>query len=167
MRDLQLDPNLRRLALRLPHDGDLRSREFARQLRERAGSDTAYMEAVLKYYTDQPFYYTLRPPLLGERDTIDAFLFESRRGFCAHYAGSFVFLMRAAGIPARVVAGYQGGEWNPAGEYLQVRQYDAHAWTECGCRNVAGCGLIRPRGWRPAVPSRGWRRCVMKAVSGK
>ena len=84
----------------------------------------------MSYFRDQSFFYTLRPPITGTSDTIDRFLFESRRGFCSHYAGSFVYLMRAAGIPARVVVGYQGGEWNESGGFLTVRQYDAHAWAE-------------------------------------
>ena len=65
-----------------------------------------------------------------DNNPADEFLFEHRKGFCEHYATSFVLLMRLANIPARVVAGYQGGEWNPAGEHLIVRQSDAHAWTE-------------------------------------
>jgi hypothetical protein len=73
--------------------------------------------------------YTLDPPVLSG-DTSDQFLFESRRGFCEHFASSFVLLMRAAGLPARVVTGYQGGEFNPIDEYLIVRQSDAHAWAE-------------------------------------
>lgn len=85
------------------------------------------MERALDFY-NREFVYTLQPPLLG-RDSVDEFLFDSQRGFCEHFAGSFVFLMRAAGIPARVVAGYQGGERHPDG-YLLVRQYDAHAWAE-------------------------------------
>ena len=75
------------------------------------------------------FTYTLQPPLLGENG-IDEFLFRTRRGFCEHYAGAFVFLMRAAGIPARVVSGYQGGEFNPLDSHLVIRQSDAHAWAE-------------------------------------
>jgi hypothetical protein len=76
-----------------------------------------------------PFRYTLSPPLLG-RDSMDEFLFSTRAGFCEHYASAFVVLMRAAGIPARVVTGYQGGEMNPVDRYLTVRQSDAHAWAE-------------------------------------
>src|SRR5690606_17167958 len=73
--------------------------------------------------------YTLEPPLLGD-DSVDGFVFETRRGFCEHFAGAFVFLMRAAGIPARVVMGYQGGQRNLQERYVTVRQYDAHAWAE-------------------------------------
>jgi transglutaminase-like putative cysteine protease len=83
----------------------------------------------LDFIRDQPFYYTLEPPRLG-RDAMDEFLFDSRRGFCEHYAGAFTLLMRAAGLPARVVTGYQGGEFNPLGGYLLVRQRNAHAWSE-------------------------------------
>ena len=130
VRDVQLDPQVRALALQLPATGDARSRALAQRLRSETASEQAYIDKVLQRFREQQFHYTLHPPTLGERDTIDAFLFETQRGFCAHYAGSFVFLLRAAGIPARVVAGYQGGEWNAQDKYLQVRQYDAHAWAE-------------------------------------
>src|SRR5690606_14280440 len=83
----------------------------------------------LRMFNEQEFYYTLQPPLLLE-DAIDQFLFETRRGFCEHYAAAFTVLMRAAGIPARIVTGYQGGTLNPVGGYVIVRQRDAHAWTE-------------------------------------
>ena len=85
------------------------------------------------------FTYTLQPPLLGQNG-IDEFLFRTRRGFCEHYAGAFVFLMRAAGIPARVVSGYQGGEFNPLDGYLVIRQSDAHAWAEVW---LEGQGWVR------------------------
>jgi hypothetical protein len=77
----------------------------------------------------QGLVYTLEPPLLGD-DSVDEFLFETRQGFCEHFSGAFVFAMRAAGVPARVVTGYQGGEINPIDGYLTVRQSDAHAWAE-------------------------------------
>ena len=80
-------------------------------------------------FNRQDFYYTLTPPLLLE-DNVDQFLFDTKQGFCEHYAASFVILMRAAGVPARVVTGYQGGEMNPVGNYMVVRQRDAHAWSE-------------------------------------
>lgn len=87
------------------------------------------VQEALAYYREQPFVYTLSPGLL-QGDAIDQFLFETRRGFCEHYAGSFALLMRLAGIPSRVVIGYQGGEKNPHAEHWVVRQSDAHAWTE-------------------------------------
>jgi transglutaminase-like putative cysteine protease len=79
---------------------------------------------------NREFTYTLEPPLLDMGNPYDDFLFNTKRGFCEHYAGSFALLMRAAGIPARVVTGYQGGELNPFNGELIVRQADAHAWTE-------------------------------------
>jgi protein-glutamine gamma-glutamyltransferase len=88
----------------------------------------------LQMFRQQNFIYTLRPPILRD-NPIDAFLFDTRKGFCEHYAASFVYLMRAAGLPARIVTGYQGGELNPNGNYLIVRQSDAHAWAEVWLEN--------------------------------
>lgn len=122
------DPNLR-YGLNLPDDHHPRSQQLARQLLESSTSKTAYIDAVLDYFHQQNFSYSLSPPAL-RGDTIDQFLFESRQGFCEHYAASFTVLMRAAGIPARIVTGYQGGEINPVDQILTVRQRDAHAWTE-------------------------------------
>src|SRR5207244_8145082 len=95
--------------LQLPHSNP-RTIAFARQLREDAGSNRAYIAAVLRQFHDEPFVYTLAPPRVDrDPDQVDAFLFDTRRGFCEHYAGAFVVLLRAAGIPSRVVTGYQGG----------------------------------------------------------
>ena len=88
------------------------------------------VQAALERFSKGGYVYTLRAPLLPGPDSIDDFLYGSRAGFCEHYAGAFVFLMRAAGVPARVVTGYQGGEMNPLDGYLTVRQSDAHAWAE-------------------------------------
>ena len=106
-----------------------RTLDFARELRKLHADDGAYIRAVLDHFRQQPFHYTLAPPLLGA-DPVDGFLFDTRRGFCEHYASAFAVLLRAAGIPARVVTGYQGGEMNPNGNYMIVRQSDAHAWAE-------------------------------------
>ncbi len=93
--------------------------------------DADYIDAVLAQVSTTSRSSTRStPPRLLERDPIDAFLFDTRRGFCEHYASAFVVLLRAAGIPARVVTGYQGGEINPNGGYMIVRQSDAHAWAE-------------------------------------
>lgn len=94
---------------------------------------------VLQMFRQQNFIYTLRPPILRD-NPIDAFLFDTQKGFCEHYATSFVYLMRAAGVPARIVTGYQGGELNPNGNYLIVRQSDAHAWAEVW---LQGQGWVR------------------------
>jgi hypothetical protein len=97
------------------------------------------VDKALTYLSTQGFLYTLSPPALGE-NRVDGFLFESKKGFCEHYASAFTFLMRAAGIPARIVGGYLGGTVNPFGGYLIVRQSDAHAWTEVW---IEGKGWIR------------------------
>lgn len=122
-----------RRMLQLPAGFNPRARELARQWREaarqdgRAEADEIVAQA-LQLYRER-FTYTLNPPLLG-RHSVDEFLFETQRGFCEHYASSFVFLMRAAGIPARVVTGYLGAEPNPLSDYYLVRQSAAHAWAE-------------------------------------
>ncbi|WXL27536.1 DUF3488 and transglutaminase-like domain-containing protein [Ectopseudomonas mendocina] len=131
--DAVREPQLSRVskahALQLPEGGDARSRAWAADLKRQYPQTEQLVQQLLQHFNREPFVYTLRPPLLGQ-DSIDEFLFDSRRGFCAHYAGAMTFVLRAAGIPARVVAGYQGGEFNPAGNYVQVRQFDAHAWVE-------------------------------------
>ncbi len=124
-----LSAALRNRNLQLPRGRNPRSLELAQDLRAASGSDTAYVQAVLDRFRREEFYYTLTPPGL-ERDSVDDFLFNTRQGFCGHFASAFTTLMRAAGIPARVVAGYQGGDWNPIGGYLIVRQSHAHAWSE-------------------------------------
>lgn len=116
-------------ALQLPEGGNPRSRLWARQLRRQYDDPQALVDALLGHFARERYYYTLKPPR-AESDTVDSFLFDTRRGFCAHYAGAMTFVLRAAGIAARVVAGYQGGEVNPAGNYVLVHQFDAHAWVE-------------------------------------
>ncbi len=112
----------------LPKGTNPRATQFAQRLREQNDTDRKLIGATLLLFNQQ-FIYTLEPPMLG-RAPVDEFLFDTKRGFCEHYASSFVYLMRAAGIPARVVLGYQGGEINTVGNYLIVRQADAHAWAE-------------------------------------
>ena len=109
---------------------DLKSQKLAQQLFAQSQNDTArYIQNVLAWYKKQGFAYTLKPGVLGE-NRIDDFLFGTRQGFCEHYASSFTMLMRYAGIPARVVVGYQGGQLAPDRQSWEVRQLDAHAWTE-------------------------------------
>jgi transglutaminase-like putative cysteine protease len=127
--DARLSREIRGRTLSLPPDGNDNARAFAQELYEQAGSDRAYVNAVLDFIRNENFYYTLSPGLLGD-NPIDDFLFRTREGFCEHYSGAFTFLMRAAGIPSRVVLGYQGGEFNKYNGTLIVRQYDAHAWSE-------------------------------------
>ena len=126
--------------LQLPVEGDDESRRYAREQFRRNGSDPArFIDSLLRWYHDEEFIYTLNPQSLG-RNTIDEFLFQTRRGFCSHYAGAFVFLLRSAGIPARLVGGYLGGEGHPLGKYLLIHQYDAHAWAEVW---LEGQGWVR------------------------
>jgi len=120
----------RRTETSLPAEANPRTRALAAALRDRAASDEGMVEAVLERFNREAYVYTLNPGVLTGRDTIDSFLFDTRRGFCEHYASAFVLLMRAAGIPARVVAGYQGGEVNPVNRTVIVHQFDAHAWAE-------------------------------------
>ena len=124
--------------LLLPYGFNPRALAAGRALRQLA-DPAQRVEAVLKGFREQPFHYTLAPPLLG-RHTVDEFLYATRSGFCEHYSGAFVFLMRAAGVPARVVTGYQGGEINPLDGFMTVRQSDAHAWAEVW---IAGHGWQR------------------------
>ena len=125
-----LAPEQARRNLSLPFDRDPRAHALAQRWRDQARTPEDVVNQALHYFREQPFVYTLNPPPLDGEDTVDAFLFGTRRGFCEHYAGAFVVLMRAAGIPARVVTGYQGGTMNPLSDYMIVRQSDAHAWAE-------------------------------------
>lgn len=93
-----------------------------------------FIQALLQHFKTEKFYYTLKPPLM-EENPIETFLFKTRYGFCSHYATAFVYLMRVAHIPARVIGGYQGGEINKVGNFLEVRQADAHAWAEVWLEN--------------------------------
>jgi transglutaminase-like putative cysteine protease len=119
----------RPINLQQPKNRNEKSQAFARDLRRRSSSDIDYINKVMSYFIDHPFIYTLEPPLLPI-DPVDNFLFDTRAGFCSHYASAFAVLMRAAGIPARVVSGYQGGERADDDDFLSVYQYEAHAWNE-------------------------------------
>lgn len=129
-------------ALRLPEGFNPRARELADEWRAQARDDAAIVAAAIERFgTD--YTYTLAPPLLG-RHSVDEFLFDTHAGYCEHFSSAFVFLMRAAGVPARVVTGYQGGWWNEVGDYLLVRQSDAHAWAEV---------WLQGRGWVRVDPT--------------
>ena len=125
--------------LQLPSSGNPLARQLVDRLLENGPTELEYVAAVLRYFYDEGFGYTLKPPTLGA-DSIDDFLFGTRLGFCEHFASSTAFLFREAGLPARVVTGYQGGELNEDLGYWLVRQYDAHAWVEVF---VNGTGWLR------------------------
>ena len=139
-----LSADERTRALALPATAAPRARVQAGLWRAAHGDDDmAIVQEALQLFAGEPFRYTLRPPLLGG-DRTDAFLFETRAGYCEHYASTLAVLMRAAGIPARVITGYQGGQWMDAGNYLRLRQADAHAWTEV---------WLEDRGWVRVDPT--------------
>lgn len=122
-------PESLRDATRLPRGFNPRAIELGRQWANAGLGPQEIVDRALAMFREQPFRYTLEPPLTG-RHGVDDFLLKTRAGFCEHYSAAFVVLMRAAGVPARVVTGYQGGEINPIDDYLIVRQADAHAWSE-------------------------------------
>jgi transglutaminase-like putative cysteine protease len=124
-----LSATMRHVDLALPRDRNPRTVAFARQLRAGAADERAFVVAVLEEFRRDGFAYTLEPQRLGA-EPVDEFLFDTRAGFCGHFASAFVTLMRAGGVPAHVVTGYQGGDWNPIGGYYLVRQSHAHAWAE-------------------------------------
>jgi transglutaminase-like putative cysteine protease len=141
---------MRAADLRLPAGRNQRSVALAHEMRAQAGSDEAFIAAVLAKFRNEKYFYTLEPPRL-QLDSIDDFLFNTRRGFCEHFASAFTMLARAAGIPARVVTGYQGGEYNPISGYLRILQSDAHAWSEVW---LEGRGWVRVDPTAAVAPDR-------------
>ena len=130
----------RRACLALNSRSNPRTRKvLAERLPAQASAEDRLHE-ITQFFKSQRFAYTLSPPKLPRNDPIDAFLFETRAGYCEHFAQAFVWMARAAGLPARIVVGYQGGEYNPLAEFILVRESDAHAWAEV---------------W---LPGRGWTR---------
>lgn len=114
----------------LPPEGNTRTRALAETLWHESGGDPrAFLAAIMARFGEAPFRYTLSPPRLTSADRVDEFLFESRAGYCTHYASALAVLARSVGLPARVVAGFLGGERHPDGHFT-VRDYDAHAWVE-------------------------------------
>lgn len=156
-----LRPAERARYLALPPAAHPKARALAMSWRDQGLSDVELLAAAARFFRSQPFVYTLMPPPLPG-DSVDQFLFETRRGFCEHYAGALAALLRAAGVPTRIVTGYLGGEVNPLGDYMIVRQSDAHAWTEvwldgAGWTRIDATGWIAPhrveRGLAGALPA--------------
>lgn len=139
-------------ALSLPDDPNLnpRTRAVAAAWRRDYKSDAAILRAAVAFFQNQLLSYTLNPPLMRQ-NAVDAFLFDYKRGFCEHFASAFAFALRAAGVPARVIGGYQGGEVNPVDGYLTVHQYDAHVWVEAW---IEGRGWVRADPTADSAPSR-------------
>ena len=131
---------LRQQTLAIDKRDNPKTIKFAQKLYKQSTNSEDYVNKVLAHIRKEKYYYTLEPPTLARNNSIDEFWFDTRAGFCTHYAGAFVYMMRAAGIPARMVGGYQGGEVNPVTGHIVVRQYQAHAWAEI---------------W---LPNKGWQR---------
>lgn len=138
--DARLSPAAQQRALALPATGNPRARALARRLAAQHAGTRAIVNAALDYFRHGHFRYTLDPPRTSRDDSVDDFLFDTRAGFCEHFTGAFTFLMRAAGVPARVVTGYLGAEHAAIGNYWIVRDSDAHAWSEVW---IAGAGWQR------------------------
>ena len=140
----ELSPWHREAELALPSNLNPLTREWVERQVNAVGNGPELIARVLSYFREQPFYYTLQPPKIDDDDFVDEFIFQSLRGFCEHYAYSFVVMMRMAGIPARIIGGYQGGELNALNNTLIVRQFDAHAWVEV---------WLKDRGWVRVDPT--------------
>jgi hypothetical protein len=152
--DAQPDPReealLLRRALRLPSGYNPKAKGLAEAWRRASATDAEIVARAVDFFRSSSLAYTLEPPVLG-RDSVDEFLFSTHAGFCEHFASAFVFLMRSAGLSARVVTGYLGGDPNPIDGILTVRQSDAHAWAEVF---LTGRGWVRVDPTAAAVPSR-------------
>jgi hypothetical protein len=144
------NPSLLRRALRTPGGSNPRAAALGAQWRDASKDETEVLARAIGFFTSGDYVYTLEPPLLGV-DPVDEFLFSTKAGFCEHFASAFVFVMRAAGVPARVVTGYQGGELNSIDSIITVRQSDAHAWAEVF---LPARGWVRVDPTAAAVPGR-------------
>ncbi|MEX8505572.1 transglutaminaseTgpA domain-containing protein [Leptothrix ochracea] len=141
--------------LDLPEGLHLRTRAWAQALRQSLSPDQSnpeqLAEKLLQHIRTAGFSYSLSPGESPESDPVDAFWLDHRQGFCEHFASTFVILMRAMGVPARIVTGYQGGLINPIDKVLEIRQSDAHAWAEYWSR---GRGWIRVDPTAAVAPDR-------------
>lgn len=157
----ELSNLFRDAALELPRDLNPETRSLVERWRRDISDDRAFAERVLRHFNQEEFHYAFDAPLLGLH-AVDDFLFETRRGYCEHYASAFAVMMRMAGIPSRVVTGYLGGWYHAFGDYLLVRQSDAHAWTEIWL-DGAGWTRVDPTG---AVSPLRVQKGSLEAVSG-
>ncbi len=155
--------------LALPEGLNSKAVEFAENLFIESNRDSrAYINNVFRHFAANEFFYTLTPPVLGE-NAMDDFLFDTRRGFCEHYSSAFVYLMRAAGVPSRVVVGYQGGAMHPFDDYMIVRQSDAHAWAEVwlddqGWVRIDPTAAVSPTRIENGIESAGLERDLLPAI---
>lgn len=138
----QLSPREEKWLTRLPEGGNPRATQMAAEWNSMALTPEQKIDQALNIFHHQ-FVYTMRPPRLGT-NAVDDFLFQTKRGFCEHFASAFVYLMRAGGVPARIIVGYQGGDYNDVDSYFVIRQSDAHAWAEV---------WLEDEGWRMVDPT--------------
>jgi len=138
-----ISPSEYKAATQLPGEPSDKIKQLVDQLHGFDSAPDDFINRLLKHFRVEDFHYTLTPPVM-EENPVESFLFKTRYGFCSHYASAFVYLMRVAHIPARVVTGYQGGELNKVGDFLEIRQADAHAWAEVWLEN---------RGWVRVDPT--------------
>jgi hypothetical protein len=151
-------PRVTNLYLQLPHDVDPRVRELAREVTQSAPSNYARARAIESYLKTK-FGYTLELPGVRSRDPLAYFLFERKKGHCEYFASSMTVMLRTQGIPARVVNGFRGGEYNDlTGSYI-VRESDAHSWVEAYFPEF-GWVTFDPTPAGPAVSS-GWGRLAL------
>jgi hypothetical protein len=145
----------RKWALGLPENLNSRIVKLGQQWRRSASNIDDILRQAENFYKENGFVYTLNPGRMDRQDPFGDFLFNKRQGFCEHFAASFAVLMRAAGVPARVVIGYQGGEYNPVGKYLEVRQSEAHAWVEVWVKEEKAelDRIDRTTGWQRVDPT--------------
>lgn len=145
----------REWALELPEDLNPRIMALGKKWRDNASTIDDILRQAENYFKENGFLYTINPGQMDPADPLGDFLFNKRRGFCEHFAASFALLMRAAGVPARVVVGYQGGEYNPVGKYLEVRQSEAHAWDEVWVKEEDPRLAVKDRktGWQRIDPT--------------
>jgi transglutaminase-like putative cysteine protease len=142
-----LSNNEKMKSLHIPVDSNPRLQERGSSLKVEYPDEIHRAQAILDIIREQDFYYTLTPPLLsgyGAGNELDQFFYQSKKGFCVHYASVFTFIMRASGTPARLVTGYLGGEYNKQSGHLSIYQYDAHAWAEI---------WVEDRGWVRVDPT--------------
>lgn len=147
----KLTPTQRAASLRLPEDLSPRVRALGQQFKGKGFTDVQIAQRAVEHLQAQGFQYTLEPGVYEGPQALEEFIFDRRVGFCEHFSAAFATLMRAAGVPARIVIGYMGGEWSPRGGYMIVRQSDAHAWTELW---IEGQGWTRVDPTAALVPGR-------------
>ncbi|PKH04248.1 DUF3488 domain-containing protein [Psychromonas sp. MB-3u-54] len=119
----------RQQLLSLPAQGNLKTQDWVATKVKQGIDKQDILKQLLNDFSTKNFRYTLKPPALGI-DHVDDFLFSTQAGFCVHYASSYLYVARLLGVPARMVTGYLGGEWQAENKFMSIRQYDAHAWVE-------------------------------------